>query len=158
MTEWATVKSLVAHSGGPTAFWCQRAKLRLTPDAITALVNRVLLQFEAVLKARFSKWEEFPADAQLGMLSMSWAMGPNFHYPAFASAVIAGDWETAREECYMPDQHNAGLRPRNVDDRILFGNALVIQQQLDYEKTMGVATPKYDAAKLYYPLNLALAA
>lgn len=44
-----------------------------------------------------------PPPAQLGVLSMSWAMGGAFEsgYPHFDAAVLAKDWTTAAAECLM---------------------------------------------------------
>jgi hypothetical protein len=141
MTEWSTVKSLTAHSGGPTSFWGMRAKLRLKPQGIDQLVNSKLLEFEAILKTRpcFNNWENFPADAQLGILSMSWAMGAEFNYPKFCQAASLADWATCAIECYIPDQANPGLRPRNEANIQLFQNAAI------------VARKNLDPSILYYP-------
>jgi len=96
--------------------------LRLTDDGIRQLVNGKLRANEAILKKRFPTYDNWPADAQLGLLSMAWAMGPNFRYPKFEAAVnaLVPDFATAAKESYINDANNPGLRPRNVANESLF--------------------------------------
>lgn len=131
---WNHIKGLqfAKDFGG---YWFERAsKIRLTDDGIHQVTMRKLHQFEAVLKGRFLQWEEWPADAQLGVLSMAWAMGPNFHYPKFEAAAKAQDWTACTNECHMNDEHNPGLKPRNLANITLFENAArVVANHLDPE-------------------------
>ena len=126
-----------------TATWLERdgggafenvTTLRLREEDIDKLVDETLASFEGVIKSRFKVWEELPADAQLGTLSMAWAMGPHFIYPRFSDDLIIRDfaaYTTAADgtrtldggcaiECYMPDAKNPGLKPRNARNRALF--------------------------------------
>ena len=88
---------------------------------------------EGVLKGRapFADFDNFPADAQLGLLSMSWGMGSMFNFPKFQGFVEAGDWNSAAAECrFQPD--TGTITTRNDRDQQLFGNAAaVIDQGLD---------------------------
>ena len=90
-------------------------------------------QMENVLKSRppFADLDNFPAEAQLGLLSMSWAMGPKFNFPKFQAFVAAGDWSSAATECrFRPDTSTITIR--NDRDLLLFRNAAaVIDQGLD---------------------------
>ncbi len=107
-------------------------KLRLTAEGIETLVYAKLDEMWAHLAKRFPAIEEWPADAQLGVLSMSWAMGPNFRFPAFEHAVNRLDFTEAVLTCGMDDRHNPGLTPRNAANRQLFANAAdVIADGLD---------------------------
>ena len=96
--------------------------LRLTDDGIRQLVNDKLRANEAILRKRFPTYDNWPADAQLGLLSMAWAMGPNFRYPKFEAAVnaLVPDFAAAAKESYINDANNPGLRPRNVANESLF--------------------------------------
>lgn len=124
--------------------------LQLGDDAINTLVLSKLDQNESALKnvSEFSGYDGWPADAQLGLLSMAWAMGPNFApgFPSFraacfaaTSAAASGDlqgaataWSQAADQSHMDDSANPGLTPRNDADHILFTNAgKVILQGLD---------------------------
>jgi hypothetical protein len=73
-----------------------------------------------VLKSRppFADLDNFPADAQLGLLSMSWGMGPMFNFPKFQAYVAAGDWSSAATECrFQPDTSTITIRNAIRRDR-----------------------------------------
>ena len=79
---------------------------------------------ESSLKGRqpFVGFDDFPADAQLGLLSMSWGMGPMFNFPKFQAFVAAGDWTGASTECrFNPDIGT--ITVRNDRDQLLFRNS-----------------------------------
>jgi GH24 family phage-related lysozyme (muramidase) len=111
--------------------------LHLTDDQINQLVMSKLSQFEATLKktTEFANLDSWPADAQLGLFSMAWAMGPGFGpgWPSFRAACAAQDWAGAAKNGHMNDTHNPGLRPRNQANVLLFTNAQAVKDQvLDY--------------------------
>jgi GH24 family phage-related lysozyme (muramidase) len=111
-------------------------KLMLTDDSIDTLVLSKLDSFATTLEQtnEFSSLDSWPADAQLGILSMAWAMGPAFGagWPAFRTACANQDWTTAAANCRMNDADNPGLTPRNVANWVLFLNAAqTVAQQLD---------------------------
>jgi len=121
--EWNRVKqlkSLSQHGGGA---YKASAQLWLDDDAITALVIGKLSANDAVMLRRFQGWDQWPADAQLGALSLAYAAGPHFRFPKFEAACNALDFATAAEECGMSEVGNAPLHPRNVANRQLFLNA-----------------------------------
>jgi hypothetical protein len=144
--EWERVKALQSHSEDHTSFWISTAQLRLSTADIDVLVMAKLEEFEAALKARlcFAAWESWPADAQLGTLSMAWAMGPAFNYPHFEAACRARDFSTAAAECFIPDATNPGLAPRDKANLQLFTNAAAVEKDA------------LDPAILYYPRALSL--
>jgi GH24 family phage-related lysozyme (muramidase) len=131
--EWDQIKARLdqARFGGGT--FKQFATLFLSDDEIDRLVFGKLDQMESVLKGRepFAGFDDFPADAQLGLLSMSWGMGPMFNFPNFQGFVEAGDWNSAATECrFQPD--TGTITTRNDRDQQLFRNAAgVIDQGLD---------------------------
>ncbi len=102
------------------------AHLRLTAAGVQDLVARELARMDAQLAGRFARYPDWPADAQLGTLSMAWACGPAFHFPKLAAALNAGDFSAAALECHMDDRGNPGLRPRNVANVVLYRNAATV--------------------------------
>jgi GH24 family phage-related lysozyme (muramidase) len=122
--EWQAVKNnhALAHQGAQAA----RAvtQLRLSDADIQVLVLDKLDHNERILKANpaFANFDAWPADAQLGLLSMAWAMGPGFGpgFPHFSQAVSAGDFATAAADCQMNATGNPGLVRRNAANRQAF--------------------------------------
>ena len=74
-------------------------------------------------RQEFASFQDWPADAQLGLLSMAWAMGPAFKFPNFQAACARQDFQAAADQCHMADGNNPGLRPRNAANRQLFLSA-----------------------------------
>ena len=108
--------------------------LRLTDAAIDDLVLQRLELNETILKRTFAEWDSWPADAQLAVLSMAWAMGAGFpaSWPKFTAACKARDFIAARGESQMNDVGNAGLKPRNAANALLLANAAsVVDLALD---------------------------
>lgn len=121
---WHTVKNAGA-SEWSTARQGALTTLRLQDADIQALVTKKLNDFEAVIKNRIAPWETLPADAQLAVLSMAWAMGPLFNYPRLIAALNqpVPDFIAAAKQAYIPDLANPGLAPRNKANAELFSNA-----------------------------------
>jgi GH24 family phage-related lysozyme (muramidase) len=104
----------------------QITRLRLTDADVDALLESRMQLNEAVLAKSFAGWSNYPADAQLGIHSMAWAMGAGFakEYPHFKRAAEAGSWDEAADECTIGGETaNKGLVPRNIANRICFRNA-----------------------------------
>jgi GH24 family phage-related lysozyme (muramidase) len=125
-TEWDFVKSDPdgrSQRGGGT--FRDVTNLELSNEAVQDLVRRKAAGMETFLKNRqeFSGFDDWPADAQLGLLSMAWAMGPAFNFPNFQAACASQDFRRAADECHMDDTANPGLRPRNAANRQLFLSA-----------------------------------
>jgi hypothetical protein len=106
------------------------ALLRIDRPTIDALVDRTLDSAENTLKTgtpEFADFDNWPADAQLGLLSMAWAMGAAFaqagRFPNFRAACAAQDFDRAAQESHMNETGNPGLAPRNRANMILFTNA-----------------------------------
>lgn len=121
--EWTSIKANRALASAGHLAAQKVATLHLDDAGMSQAVQDRLASMEAILVRRFPDWEQFPADAQLGLLSMSWAMGPWFHFPMFEAAVRAQDWNTAALQDHMDDTSNPGLVPRNAADGVLFRNA-----------------------------------
>ncbi len=106
--------------------------LRLTEEGIETVVSRKRDEMAKELVRRFACFSSWPADAQLGTLSMAWACGPWFQFPRLAAALLAGDFDAAAGECTIREAGNPGVVPRNVANRRLFRNAaLVTRRGLD---------------------------
>lgn len=141
-TEWNLVKSrtdLTQRGGGA---YKAITKLRLTPEGIERLVLSKLDANAAYLTRRFPQFDEWPADAQCGVLSWAWAVGPAAGYPKFATALVHMDFDAAAAECHIDDTHNPGVKPRNVANVIMFKNAAVVVER-------GLPIDR-----LYFPLDL----
>jgi hypothetical protein len=125
--EWQLTKDNLAlsHRGANAAR--EVTSLRLGEPDIAALVLAKLDRNERVLKSysAFADFDIWPADAQLGLLSMAWAMGPGFGptFPHFSQAAGAGDFVTAAGDCEMNASANPGLVHRNAANRQAFLHA-----------------------------------
>jgi GH24 family phage-related lysozyme (muramidase) len=137
--EWESLKAdkdELAKAGWTAC--TPRTQLKLTDQDLDALVLSKAAQFEATLRSttpEFASFDSWPADAQLGVLSMAWAMGPAFGngWPNFRAAVATGDWDGAAANCRMAEAGNPGLVPRNDANEQLFHNASnAVQQALDF--------------------------
>lgn len=125
-------------------------QLELSDDAIDALILDRLTKNETFLKrqAWFQNLDAWPADAQLGLLSMAWAMGPAGpgDFSRFRAACQSMDFHTAAAECRMNEAGNPGLVPRNRANFTLFSNAAVV--------LAGEAGGGFQRPVLYYPRAL----
>lgn len=112
----------------------------LSDEAIDALVQRQLDLNEAIIRKRFPKWDTFPADAQLAIMSMAWAVGAAFYqkFGNLAKLIDAENWELAARLDVPSDPKsnwpgkireagNPGVVPRNVKNRFCFQNAAVVK-------------------------------
>ncbi len=116
--------------------------IRLTDDAIDGFVAKRLATTEKSLKKAYPDWDSFPADAQLGCLSMAWAVGDGFPaiFKNFTRFVLVQDWRNAKLCCKIKDglstptktDDNPGIVPRNKNNELCFENAAaVIERGLD---------------------------
>jgi GH24 family phage-related lysozyme (muramidase) len=100
--------------------------LFLSDEDIDTVVARKLAQnAEFVREHHFPEFAAFPADAQLAIMSMAWAVGPGFpaKFPHFTRAVLSGNWAGAQADCTIREEGNPGVVPRNRANRICFANA-----------------------------------
>ncbi len=115
LNEWNAIKDnkTLAKHGHLAAK--KFATLYLSEQSIDSLASKRMLQFEQDLKKGFPNWDLFPANAQLAILSMSWAMGSFFFkkFPKFTKSCNEMKWLEASTECKMREEGNPGLVPRN---------------------------------------------
>jgi GH24 family phage-related lysozyme (muramidase) len=139
-----------AMSQGGGGFYRRITTLDLTPKSLSRLFNDRLASLEAGLKTYndagkrpYANFDNWPADAQLGLLSLGWAMGSQFRWRNFQTACLAEDWDAAAQESHMSEVGNAPIWKRNIANYILFQNASIAQGS------------EYPADVLYYPTLLA---
>jgi hypothetical protein len=127
--EWNRVKSRIPYIHVHSSIWDMITDLSLDDAAIDVLVLDKAGQNEAILKKRpaYAQFDTWPADAQLALHSMAWAMGPGFHFPALAESCQKRDFASAARQCKMDDRNNPGLTPRNAANVQLFTNASKVQ-------------------------------
>jgi hypothetical protein len=122
--EWRRVKN--DPETKKTSHARATAKLVLTEQGVLDMLHGDLRDRERVLKRHgpFSRLEEWPADAQLGLFSMAWAMGSGFgpRFPNFSREVAGATphWGEALTHCNMK---NSWMIRRNAVSRGLFRNA-----------------------------------
>lgn len=127
--EWVAVKTIYSSNKGIApkfkTSYKDNARLFLTEPDISVLVDRVLLEFETTLKSYYPQWESWPADAQLGALSLAWSVGPHFPktWKNTHAALLKQDFATVAKEAVISEVGNAGVKPRNVANQRLFENA-----------------------------------
>jgi GH24 family phage-related lysozyme (muramidase) len=99
--------------------------LYLSEQAIDSLASKRMSQFERDLKKGFQDWDNFPANAQLTIMSMAWAMGSLFYkeFPKFTKSCNLKHWLEASTECKIREAGNAGVVPRNAANKTLLENA-----------------------------------
>lgn len=105
--------------------------LHLDDADIDAIVAKKLEANAAFITAHhFPLFDEFPADAQLGIMSMAWAVGPGFptKFPTFAGFAKRQAWEDAIEHCSIRTEGNPGVIPRNRANRVCFANAEIVNR------------------------------
>jgi GH24 family phage-related lysozyme (muramidase) len=114
--------------------------IRLTDDAIDALVQSQMATNEQTIVSHVPGWEDLYADAQLGVMSMAWAMGAGFlgSFPAFTQALNKSPPD------YAAAKANAGFRGSGVATRIA-ANAIAFQNAHDAQAAGA------DPETLYYP-------
>lgn len=119
--------------------------IRLTDAGVLDVVNARLLAGEPLMRKAFPAWDEWPADAQLFACSMGWAIG--FGWPAifgncsrllksdppqFALCAVGAPNAKASDAsapCDISTTNNAGIVPRNAQNRLLLTNAQVVIDQ-----------------------------
>jgi hypothetical protein len=134
---WNALKArqdLAPLGGGNVAFQ-NLSDLRLDDSAISDLVNGKLFQFEAQLRSQYPSYDSWPADAQMALLFMAWAMGPAIaaKFPKFSAALnqVTPDFRAAGAESHMT---GVGIDERNAEIRQMWENAAqVVEQGADFQ-------------------------
>jgi GH24 family phage-related lysozyme (muramidase) len=118
--DWAAIKA--AWPGVQSVACKGITTSRLDADAIQNLIASRMKDNEAFILKGLPNFAQAPADAQLAVHSMSWAMGPSFTstWPAFRTAFNAGDYATAADQSHM---RGVGIDMRNLANKLLLENA-----------------------------------
>jgi GH24 family phage-related lysozyme (muramidase) len=114
-----------------------QTNLELSSANLTALFQSKTNSNETYLRGVYPSFARWPADAQLAVMSMAWALGPAFHkkWPRFHAACMKGDFDDTARNCTIRNSR------RNTAHGILFGNAACVVRNPGF----------YQASKLYYP-------
>jgi peptidoglycan hydrolase-like protein with peptidoglycan-binding domain len=116
-----------------------RHVLTLDDESIDDLVEKKLLANAAHAAKQWNNFPFWPADAQLAVASMYWALGSLTKFPNCARLVAKEDWlacaagapakttdkgwQAASYACKIKEEGNAGVIPRNKANVMLFRNA-----------------------------------
>lgn len=126
IAAWEKVKAAQTMKKLGGGAFAKLTTIRLDDAGVDQLVAGRLATDDAYLSKRFARYEQWPADAQLGVLSMAWAMGPGFSFPKFEAAVSALDFATAATDCAINATGNPGVVPRNAANVRCFQNAAAV--------------------------------
>jgi len=133
-------------------------KVRLTEDACKDLVFDTLSTMATHLqRAHFPDFVTYPADAQLGILSLAWAAGSDWprKFPRCKASILARNWLGAVTEGQLSTiaadgkTPNPGVIPRNRAQRLCFANAYGVEfagldpAPLHWPNDAGDGTPLY---------------
>jgi hypothetical protein len=128
--QWTRVKGATGLEKRGGGAFASLTTVRLTEDAIDALVRGKAAEMEGTLRAKFTAWDSAPADAQLATILTAWAEGAyglTHAWPRFDAAFLACDWATCASQCHLDETGNPGLVPRNAINRALFLAAQAVQ-------------------------------
>lgn len=107
--------------------------IRLKADYAAALtLKRARLNFDYITKHLIPRLESAPADAQLGVLLLSWAVGAGFDKTNpprtdFVDACNAEDWLLAAAHARLREAGNPGVVARNRHQDRCFANAATVK-------------------------------
>lgn len=133
IAAWATVRGKQGQRDQHGVLWTQHGggvfaqftTLRLDDAGVETLVRGVMGRNDAALARRYPEWESWPACAQLACMSLAWACGVHYDYPAMDRALANRDFAEASREIEMTPEHNPGnnLKRRNAANETLMANA-----------------------------------
>lgn len=132
--DWTRVKGEIHLASRGHRAAESYSKIRLSDAAIDRLVFDRLAVNDLIMASTFDGWDAMPADAQLGILSMCWALGAAaipIKFPRFTAAVRARNWAEAARQSPIRTEGNPGIIPRNAANRICFDNAAKMQAAQD---------------------------
>jgi len=138
--DWQTVKQAHTQSGSfDLPHDKQITQLKIPDTVIQDLTASRMADYEKYLLQSLPGFAKFPADAQMAIHGMAWAMGgafiPKDGFHAFADAANRGDWLAAKA-----NSNFKGAAPqRKAGQDKMFDNAAA------------VAAGKLDPDRLWYP-------
>lgn len=122
---WTAVKGAHPTHQGVDSVNVPGNNIRLARADINALIVEKLHGNEETLRRYFPGWDDFPADAQMAILSMAWAMGPGFpaSFVQFTAAANRGDWTEAGAQSSF---RGVGVAGRIAANKQAFANAAIV--------------------------------
>ncbi len=153
--EWKLVKSKQEKAKEGALAFVNITKLELKKEAINAMAFKKAGAMEKELKVDRPFWDfdKWPADAQLGLLSMAWALGaPKIGngWPNFKAACGKQDFDTAAKHSHILDANNPGVTPRNTANLRLFKKRRGGTGERWKESCREYPTAPYTALSPYY--------
>jgi len=157
--EWETIKSKPFGKQYAAGYFKQYTKLQLTAKSMTDRVISLLSSNERMLKSNpaFKDFEQWPADAQLAVLGLSWngvghltghTHGTLKDPQAFREACQKLDFRAAASLCDMvAAPHNGSIARRSVAQKQLLLNAAAVIEEESFARM-------YQRPVLYYPTIL----
>lgn len=109
-------------SGKVASFYKPFTKLDMPEDAIDALLDQRIAEFETALRGDFPDYDSYPDEAKLGLMDMVFNLGNSGlinKFPTFTRAARAKDWRTCANECQRIGISNT----RNAMTKKLFEDA-----------------------------------
>jgi len=153
--EWKLVKGTQEWKNHKASQFAGITNLELQEEAIIALALKKADVMEKELKhhAAFRDFDQWPADAQLGVLSMAWALGTTKlrnGWPSFNAACQKQDFDAAVKQCEISAVGNSILELRNDENKKLFNNAAAVRAS----DGKNLAENIQQRRTLYYPRTL----
>jgi len=108
--------------------------LRLDDAGVVQLLETRAELFERELLRGFPGFADWPADAQMAALAMSWAMGAGFwrKFTNFTGFANKRDWHNAAKCAAIRADGNPGIVPRNSQIALCLANAAEIDSPDGY--------------------------
>jgi hypothetical protein len=106
--------------------------IRLKQEAIERLtIQKLHANYDYIEKHLIPSIGSAPADAQLGAMSLAWAVGAGFDMTnpprtEFVKAFEAGDWQSAKAHARLRETGNRGVTDRNRRQELCFDNATTV--------------------------------
>ncbi len=116
--------------------------LRLSPDGLERVAMRKVDQLIGQLAIRYPRMVDWPADAQLAILSLAWACGAWFRFPRMDASLLERDFEQAARESKIADDRGTIKERNRRNFQLLMNAAHVIAHGMD-------------PSRLYWPAVLA---
>lgn len=114
---WHAVKSdlRAAKEGHRRAAALPANNLRLSAADVESITLRKLDANERLIAPRYARWPEWPADAQLAVHSLAWAVGPHYpsKFPRCHGHLLREDFASAAKEISInttPRRNAANIR------------------------------------------------
>lgn len=110
-----------AKSGMPASAYAKLSDIRLSQDAVDALLQQDFDRFIPSLKAKVPSWDKLPELAQEALFDIAFncGIGGFMKFVKLRASVAAGDWEAAAVQCHRRDIGE----DRNTDIANLFSQA-----------------------------------